>query len=398
MLPGWQVGAAAQFVRSRPPGGFNTLTEIALAAAGAGLTTGQVTTLAMAGGFDSIGGRARYREAVVEILPALMEWASGVRSDTQADLFSTPQADPPDESPTFEEAPPTPRTLHLRRTWEERALGAGLTASEDIDALREAMRESGGLSARLTSLDPVGVGLVGESVRVVGLLCAIRLLRPAAAGGPMAVALLESEEGSVELLAFPPGYKRHAALWTEGNMLVVTARVSAHPDGEIYLLCEHLAPFRAEEHDETLTVTVKAPRRAKTDGTLTPIPAPAPAPEPVGAAAHSAAPAIASVSVREAVAAPYNAGASAQPGYSLIISIPASADDHVVIDSMISLNNLLSGYPGHDIVTIRVPYSADSRRWTSARLPWGVAYTQQLDARIRRLLGDEALAVIRLAG
>jgi hypothetical protein len=104
----------------------------------------------------------------------------------------------------------------------------------------------------------------------------------------------------------------------------------------------------------------------------------------------------ATVAVREPLPAP-NPGQE-PPNYSLIISIPPAADDHVVIDSMISLNNLLSGYPGPDMVTIRVPYASDSTKWTSARLPWGVAYTQQLDARIRRLLGEEALAVIRLAG
>jgi hypothetical protein len=108
---------------------------------------------------------------------------------------------------------------------------------------------------------------------------------------------------------------------------------------------------------------------------------------------------IATVAVREPVPAPNPAQSGQEPpNYSLIISIPAAADDHVVIDSMISLNNLLSGYPGPDMVTIRVPYAPNSTKWTSARLPWGVAYTQQLDARIRRLLGDEALAVIRLAG
>jgi hypothetical protein len=107
--------------------------------------------------------------------------------------------------------------------------------------------------------------------------------------------------------------------------------------------------------------------------------------------------------VRETVPAPspapahLHAGQEA-PNYSLIISIPPAADDHVVIDSMISLNNLLSSFPGPDMVTVRVPYTSDTKRWTSARLPWGVSYTQQLDARIRRLLGDESLAVIRLAG
>ena len=399
MLPGWQGGAAARLLGARVSGGFNTLAELARTATGAGLNAGQVSALALAGGCDHLGGRTRCREAVVEMVPALMEWATGMGAGAQqVDLFSAPPIEPPDESATFETEPPTPRTLYLRRAWEESALGAGLTETGAMDGLRDALRESGGLSARLTSLVNVGEGQVGESVTVVGLLCSIRLLPPAEGeGAPVAVGLLESDEGSIELVAFPPGYKRHAALWTEGNLLVVTARVSKHADGEIYLLCEHLAPFHGEEHEETLTVTVKAPKRLKG---AEPVPAPTLQPEPVGAAAPAAS-LTASVPVREAVPAPAPAhpGAGQEaPNYSLIISIPPAADDHVVIDSMISLNNLLSSFPGPDMVTVRVPYTSDTKRWTSARLPWGVSYTQQLDARIRRLLGDESLAVIRLAG
>jgi DNA polymerase III alpha subunit len=399
MLPGWQGGAAERFLGARPSGGFNTLAELARTAGDAGLSAAQVSALALAGGCDHLGGRARCREAVVEMVPALVEWAAVARAEAQqADLFSVPAIEPPDESATFETEPPTPRTLYLRCAWEESGLGAGLTETRAMDGLRDALRGSGGLSARLASLVDVGDGQVGESVTVVGLLCSIRLLPPAEGeGDPVAVGLLESYEGSIELVAFPPGYKRHAALWTEGNLLVVTARLSKHADGEIYLLCEHLAPFHGEEHEETLTVTVKAPKRLKG---AEPVPAPTPQPEPVGAAAPAAS-LTASVPVREAVPLPAPAHPHAgqePPNYSLIISIPPAADDHVVIDSMISLNNLLSGFPGPDMVTVRVPYTADTKRWTSARLPWGVSYTQQLDARIRRLLGDESLAVIRLAG
>jgi hypothetical protein len=69
-----------------------------------------------------------------------------------------------------------------------------------------------------------------------------------------------------------------------------------------------------------------------------------------------------------------------------------------VIDSMISLHNLLAEHPGSDSVTIRVPYSPEHGKWTSARLPWGVSYNPQLDSRIRHLLGDDSLAVIKLLG
>ena len=83
--------------------------------------------------------------------------------------------------------------------------------------------------------------------------------------------------------------------------------------------------------------------------------------------------------------------------YSLIISLPPADDDHEVIDSMIALNSLLGSHPGPDSVTIRVQYSPETGKWTSARLPGGVRFSPALEQSIRRLLGDDALAVIKLA-
>jgi hypothetical protein len=83
------------------------------------------------------------------------------------------------------------------------------------------------------------------------------------------------------------------------------------------------------------------------------------------------------------------------PAFTLIISIPDAEEDQTVIDSVIHLKRLLEEYPGPDTVTIRVPYIRG--KWTSASLSWGVRYSHQLETRLRRLLGDDAIAVIQLA-
>ena len=80
------------------------------------------------------------------------------------------------------------------------------------------------------------------------------------------------------------------------------------------------------------------------------------------------------------------------------ISIPPANDDHTVIDSMIALNALLGAHPGPDNVTLRVEYSPETGEWTSARLPVGVRFSHALENSIRRLLGDDALAIIKLLG
>jgi hypothetical protein len=271
-----------------------------------------------------------------------------------------------------------------------------------MDSLSSALEKSGDLRSRLISTAHVANDHMGTSIYLVGILCSIRMVESGKAGEPetLAVGHLEDAEGSIELVAFPPNYKRHAELWAESNLVVVTARVSSHDDGEIYLLCEHMAPFQAGSGEEAMTLTIKPTRQMKSATKREPSgqpPTPAvsvplrPVPQAVGASSApqqipSSAPHPAAVSTDEPAT------------YSLVISIPPAGDDHTVIDSMIALNALLSKNPGPDSVTLRVQYNPETGKWTSARLPMGVRFSPSLENAIRRLLGDDALAVIRLVG
>jgi hypothetical protein len=211
------------------------------------------------------------------------------------------------------------------------------------------------------------------------------------------VAWLEDAEGSIELVAFPPNYRRYAALWTENSQVIVTARVSRHNDGEFYLLSEQVAPFQAGAGEEDMILTIKPPRAVKA--------APKPDSKPAAATSSGQWAAPPASQAMAPISSVSQTGSARQPAfvpeeratYSLIISIPPANDDHEVIDSMIALNGLLNAHPGPDSVTIRVQYSPETGKWTSARLPGGVRFSHALEQSIRRLLGDDALAVIRLA-
>ena len=87
---------------------------------------------------------------------------------------------------------------------------------------------------------------------------------------------------------------------------------------------------------------------------------------------------------------------TSMPNFTLIISIPDADEDQPVINNVIALKRLLEEYPGNDTVTLRVPYIRGE--WKTATLSWGVQYSPQLESRIRRLLGNDAIAVIKLAG
>ena len=198
----------------------------------------------------------------------MLEWAQGHgTSREQGDLFSTSleQAPPVEEASTLQVAPPSPRERHLYRAWEEVNLGIAFTDAGEIEALRKALKGAGDLSSRLLSTSEIKPEHIGQSIFVVGLLCGVSLLPPTGDGAidtPIAVAQVEDLEGSIELVAFPPNYKRHKSLWVEHNLVIITARVSVHADGSLYLLCEHLVPFEDDSAEEELSFKVKVGKSA----------------------------------------------------------------------------------------------------------------------------------------
>jgi DNA polymerase III subunit alpha len=402
MLPGWSRGLAGGFVAARDAGrGLGSLADLAALAAEVGLLSAQTEALVRSGACEALGGR----DVLLEILPSALEWgkSGAVGEEPPGDL-------PPD-------AVLSPRQRYLRRAWEERNLGVGFTPAPEMEALSRAMDGSGGLRSRLTTTAQIETSMLGRSIYLVGLLHAIRLVESpgstasgnghgapgAAEAQSLAVAWVEDLDGAIELVAFPPNYRRHSELWAESNLVIVTARVSRYPgEEELYLLCEHLAAYQAGIEEGELNFAIKAPRRP-TQGTA-PLPTPeappgnggsrgphpdqvAPASRGSEAASHRAPPQVESV-----------ASTGEPPGYHLVISLPGSQDDRADIDSMIALKKLLESHPGPDTVTLRIPYSPETGAVTTARLPRGVRYTSSLEEGIRGLLGAEALALIKLLG
>jgi DNA polymerase-3 subunit alpha len=410
-LPGWHATLAARFLAARPATGFASLREVALAAMDSGVSQVHLETLIRAGACDALGtlgASIRNRDTMLDVLPAMLQWAQATRlSAGQLDFFSTPAPDPPVEEDLQEipdaelGIPHSPRQRYLRKLWEEANIGVAFTRAVEMETLVAALEKSGDLRSRLLNTAQIGEQHVGAGISLVGILCSIRTMESGNAGEAEAVAVgrLEDTQGSIELVAFPPNYKRHAALWTESNQVIVTARVLRHDDGEIFLLSEHIAPFQIGASEEAMTLIIKSSRQAKGSpgGKSVPPASPEAAPVPVRPAAPPVA--AASASQPEPVARRQPVASSGEPAtYSLIISIPPAEDDHEVIDSMIALNSLLGSHPGPDSVTIRVQYSPETGKWTSARLPGGVRFGYALEQSIRRLLGEDALAVIKLAG
>ena len=431
LLPGWDVASAERFVAARTAHGPATISDLAAAAAEANLSQASLESLVHSGGCDRLGGQPRDRQKLLDALPQMLEWAQAQRtSQAQVDLFTSPAAQQPpvSDDATFAYGPPSPHERYICRRWEEANLGVGMTEAKEIEALQQALKDAGALQSRLLTTAQVSVEHIGKSVFMVGLLSSITLFAPSterANNGngphgdmPLAMAQVEDLEGAIELVAFPPNYKRHKEVWTEHNMVIITARVCRHDDGALYLLCEHLAPFQSEVVEEELSLKVKVSR----GGARQADPPPAPAKDPlaqteiVAVPKAQPSPTPAPASTNGAHAQPTNghsnghsnghapqprpvaAQVTGAPTYRLVITLPISDDDHTDIDTMISLNGILTQHPGSDAVTLRIPYSPEPGAVTLGHLPRGARYSSHLEAKLRDLLGPDALAVIKLVG
>jgi DNA polymerase III alpha subunit len=422
-LPGWSIELAERFVEVRPEEGIGSLRELVSVAVRAGLSEEQVEALVRAGAGDRLGGKARDRDEMAERVPGLMaaEREGGEAKGKQRDLFSAAaEVEGSDEEATYQVEPLSPRERYLQREWERHHLGVGFTDAPEMDVLQEALDRSGALRERLLTTMQVGSEGAGKSVLLVGLLSGIKLLARTDEKGesaPLATAQLEDGEGSIELVAFPPNYARHKSLWTEGNAVIVTARVAAHDDGEMYLLCEHMAPMRAGDEEEEIKVKVKPSRgmRSAKGAVEGSVEIAAPKNGEYGAASggngiHSTAAAASHATGITAQSDHYgqpiaangngkdhsNGTGASKARYQVIITLPNVDDDHEAIDAMIALNSTLGEHPGEDIVTVRIPYMAGSQRMATVQLPRGVAFTYDLRERLESAFSPQALAVIEL--
>jgi DNA polymerase III alpha subunit len=442
LLPGWSPEVASRFAAARPRGGFTGMADLVQAAVVAGANMEQLEVLVRSGACDSLGGKARSRDGLLEALPEWLDWARSGEADSNAagagpvDLFSFNDAQPaapPSEEATLGNDAPTPRERYLRREWELTQLGVAFTPATEMESLKREIERSH-LRARLLRSAQIGEEHVGKSINLVGLLTCVRTVSSpptngSAPGECMCVAWVEDTEGAIELVAFPQSYKRHADLWAENRAVIVTGRVRKHAEGDVYLLCEHLAAFEEAPEEAELTIKVKQSKKAQaaleevtakvsppgTNGTngsngshapgpmTAHAPAPKPAtipPTPTAAAVPTPMTAAASTANTATTAPtmtnPATTTTGGPPAHKIIITLPISEDDRADIDRMIALKEILQEHPGTDVVTLRIPYAPEPGHLTTAQLPRGVAYNTVLEAEVVRLLGTEAIAVIRL--
>jgi hypothetical protein len=393
-LPGWSEHIASRFIARRNEQAPDSLGNLRTMLRGSGATPAQVSALVRSGACDTFGGQARHRVAALRFL--LGGDGEGVDG-------------PLSEEATHLSGRLTTRELVTFRSWEEEILGFGITDTSVISKMADAVNKSPSVAARLANISSLGDEQLGSSVLFVGLLRDILRLEASASieGPPLATALLEDASGSIELLAFPPNFERHQEMWQEDMPLIVTARVQRHADGELYLLCEHLAHLTTAEEEAELDVRVSqkgARKTAKSAFAETEVLAKPGSSPSNGHAAHAASqngPAVHPAQPRHENQSrpeqPDGTGDTSLARYRVVISMPDAVDDHEAIDAMIAVNAVLTDHPGHDIVTVRIPYLGGTRHVATAQVPRTISFSERVKERLERLLSPQALVIIELA-
>ncbi|HET8626926.1 MAG TPA: DNA polymerase III subunit alpha [Thermomicrobiales bacterium] len=188
-------------------------------------------SLIKAGALDDLGGRAQLLEGLEKALSAGQK-AQQAREKGQISLFgglggaeAAPAADfvlPPAEE--------LPRKTIL--AWEKEM--TGLYLSEHPLSLIEP-------GPGVTPLGEISAEQSGHNVTIVAMIGSVRRIITKR-NTTMGVLTVEDLSGTLELVAFPECFEKHADVWAEDTIIRAVAKVDLRND-QVQLICESAEPF-----------------------------------------------------------------------------------------------------------------------------------------------------------
>ena len=114
--------------------------------------------------------------------------------------------------------------------WEKELLGLYLSDHPLSEVLGRGARRG------LTQVVELAERTPGEKVRIVGMVAGVRRITTKT-NRTMAIVDLEDLTGSIELVAFPDCYERHAAVWETDQIVEVVAKLERRGE-QLQLVCE----------------------------------------------------------------------------------------------------------------------------------------------------------------
>ncbi len=225
-------GAVREIVRARQKqegGQFLDLEHFCEAVDWSTVTKRVVECLARAGAFDSFGDRS----AVIAAVDSAV--ASGQRRQKAAsrgqiglfDMLAGSQAATVRTAQPLPAVSPRPSTELL--AWEKELIGVYVSDHP----LNELLMEEIGPSV---SIVDARERPAGEVVRLIGMVNGVRRVTTRK-NRTMAIVSVEDLTGTAELVAFPDAYDQHSAMWVEGLILDISAKID-YRNEQVQFICE----------------------------------------------------------------------------------------------------------------------------------------------------------------
>jgi DNA polymerase-3 subunit alpha len=218
-----------------PDGRFASLDRLCLAVDSRVLNKRVLESLVKAGALDDLGGRAQLLEALEKAMAAAQQ-AQRARDAGQISLFGAlGAADPAAAAATgLPDVEEVPRKTLL--AWEKEM--TGLYISEHPLSLIAA-------GPGATPLGEIAAESAGQKVSVVAMIKSVRRII-CKRNTTMGVLAIEDLSGTLELVAFPECFERHAELWVEDAIIRAVVKVDLRND-QVQLVCESAEAFVQRE-------------------------------------------------------------------------------------------------------------------------------------------------------
>ncbi len=356
-------------------------------------------SLIKAGAMDSLPGR---REQLLSDLPRAMaagQQAQRAREVGQISMFDLLGEEPASSaSHQLPDVPPQPRRTILG--WEKELLGVYITDHPLHEVLRRFSREE---QDGLTSLGLISEDMVGQEVRVLGLLVRVRQLLTKDGKG-MAVVELEDMDGGMEMVVFPRTYEQTLPCWSQDNIVLVEGRVDLRNE-RLQLVCSTArliedtsldtgaAPVEREFIPYEEDLALQPPRAAVLP--YEEFPAEEEEEEIPPASLPLAVRAEVQVPVARSLAAPARIPRRMPPprpvrgdGQQILVSLPYSDNLEEDIERMQRLHAIFKAHPGEDRVILLVRNGLVVTRLEPLE---HVAYSDELCRQIENLLGEGSI-------
>jgi DNA polymerase III subunit alpha len=236
------AGAVEPVVAEREKrGSFNSVEDLCRRTDLRGMNRRVLESLVKAGALDSLGDRGTLLHNVPRII-SLAQREQHLRETGQSTMFDLWGASMPTPVPDLELQPAVVSSKE-RLAWEKELMGVYLSEHPFAAVAAKVAEDNTILCGHIDA------ELSGQTVVIAGMVASLRQSFTKD-HRPFASALLEDLDGSVEVMVWPRVYAETAALWQEGNILLVEGKVRLKDD-QPQITCERVQGYQPEAARET---------------------------------------------------------------------------------------------------------------------------------------------------